>query len=354
MWSHCKVVRISGELSIGILRILVLAGILSCPSAASRAEVALTRADIAATVNRVELLPRGQAPRPAQLTDHLGQGDSLRTAGSSQAELRFNDGSLARIGEYATFSFVPNTRSFHLSQGTFLLLIPSGLGRSTIQTPNVVAGVQGTALIARHIDSRDLSLIMALTNHPAGPVAITLPDGSQEASLYAGQMALVQDNRVQIVEFDLEAFYQTSTLVQGLHLDNIYEADDNDPIATVRRETTAALHEQPEFASSGSFLNPNLIQIDALNPDTELEEAAVPPAPSEANPLSGRVSSEIPPQVVNPPVISGPENGNALEGPATEPNPAPVETLPTESIPSGTAEFSDTTDTIPPAGIPAE
>ncbi|HEY9880788.1 MAG TPA: hypothetical protein V6D29_20180, partial [Leptolyngbyaceae cyanobacterium] len=49
-------------------------------SSPARADVALTRADVDAILNRVELIPRGNAARPARLSDFLGVGDALRTA----------------------------------------------------------------------------------------------------------------------------------------------------------------------------------------------------------------------------------------------------------------------------------
>ena len=92
--------------------------------------------------NRVQLVPRNQSGRRANISDILRLGDSLRTARASRAELRFNDGSLARVGERATFRFTPDTRNFQLNNGTILLLIPPGRGRSSIQTPNAVTSIQ--------------------------------------------------------------------------------------------------------------------------------------------------------------------------------------------------------------------
>ncbi|NER84040.1 MAG: FecR domain-containing protein, partial [Leptolyngbya sp. SIO1D8] len=97
------------------------------PHAAS-AEVPLTRASVEAIQNYVELLPQSGRTRQARLADWLGLGDAIRTANAAQVDLRFNDGSLARIGEQATFQFIANTRTFRLSNGTALFLIPPGQG----------------------------------------------------------------------------------------------------------------------------------------------------------------------------------------------------------------------------------
>lgn len=122
--------------------------IFGLPSSAL-AQSTLTWAKVERLRNRVHLIPNNRNARLARVADVMGVGDALRTASSSRAELRFNDGSLARVGEQATFRFTPNTRNFQLSNGTVLLLIPPGRGRTTIQTPNAVTGIQGSALFVR-------------------------------------------------------------------------------------------------------------------------------------------------------------------------------------------------------------
>ena len=122
--------------------------ILGIPSAAL-AQTSLTWAKIERLRNRVHLIPSDDSARLARVADVMGVDDALRTAASARAELRFNDGSLARVGEQATFRFTPDTRNFQLSNGTVLLLIPPGRGRTTIQTPNAVTGIQGSALFVR-------------------------------------------------------------------------------------------------------------------------------------------------------------------------------------------------------------
>ena len=84
------------------------------------AQSALTWARVELTRNQVQLFTNGQSRR-ARVSDVLGIGDALTTARRARAELRFNDGSLARIGESAVFQFTPNTRNFRLSNGTVLL-----------------------------------------------------------------------------------------------------------------------------------------------------------------------------------------------------------------------------------------
>ncbi len=351
-------------------------------AAPALASVPLTRANIEAIVNRVELIPRGRSARVASLRDVMAVGDTLRTAPQSQAQLRFNDGSLARVGQRATFRFVPNTRNFRLSDGTMLLLIPPGRGRSTIQTPSAITGIQGSAVVVRHIKNRNLTVVMALTNNPAGPMTVTttgcggpdaLPEdleqvGSElakqdqgitnpsealptstsgaecltEHSLQAGQMALIQDNRVQVLEFDLPTFYETSPLLDGLELDNP-DADSSlgPDLEQVRAETLEALSRESAF-SDATVLNPAVVGLDgeasdlanqpwllspiASRPGAPDRIRIFPPAGTLVSVPVNRPSTPAPiPQPIGQTPISNPQPPQAPidQSPAPDPSPNP-------------------------------
>ncbi|MBT9312595.1 FecR domain-containing protein [Leptothoe kymatousa TAU-MAC 1615] len=188
-------------------------------------------------------------------------GDALRTSASSRAELRFNDGSLARIGSHATFRFTPNTRNFQLSNGTVLMLVPPGHGRSTIQTPNAVTGIQGSALFVRFIPETNTTIIGALTDNPGGPMMAYNQDGSQQQPLSSGQLVVVNNNSVRPpVEFDLRTFYETSGLAEGLNLNNPNGSIESDDLDAVRQEIKDAIEKQAPLSdratSSATFSVP--------------------------------------------------------------------------------------------------
>lgn len=237
------------------------------------AQVPLTRADVEALHNQVEYLPEAGRARAAALSDWLTLGDAIRTATAARADLRFNDGSLARIGEQATFWFIPHTRNFRLSNGTALLLVPHGRGSSTIETPSAITGIQGTAVVIRHIPASPVgmasespprltpspgrTIVMALTNNPGGPVTVELPNG-EHVSLVAGQMAIAADGRLEVFEFDLRLFYETSPLVADLHLDDPNFTAGRSATDQVRQETLDALSQQANFVGL-SRLNPAVL-----------------------------------------------------------------------------------------------
>ncbi|MEO0395178.1 MAG: FecR domain-containing protein [Cyanobacteria bacterium P01_A01_bin.137] len=220
--------------------------LISMPRSA-QAQSTLTWARVELTRNNVQLYTNGRS-RAAKVSDVLGLNDALSTANRSRAELRFNDGSLARIGESAVFRFTPNTRNFRLSNGTVLLLIPPGQGRTTIQTPNAVTGIHGSALFVRFVPETNTTIIGALTNNPAGPMVAFNQDGSAQQPLYAGEMAVLQaDGTLNLFSFDLDEFYATSDLMTGLGIDNLDEDTGDAAIDAVRQEIQDALNQQEEF-----------------------------------------------------------------------------------------------------------
>lgn len=221
-------------------------------SGAAKAEVPLNRAVIASLRNAVALILKNQAPRAAKVRDALTPGDAIATARAALAELRFNDGSLARVGGQALFRFLPNTRTFQLSNGTLLLLVPPGRGQTRIQTPNAAAGIRGSALFVRYLPETDVTLIGALTE---SGIEISNRDRSQTQPLGAGQIAVVVKDRIeQVYRFDLKTFYETSELVKGLELQRSAASEqsalsNDQAIAAVRTETSEAVKTQASVGS---------------------------------------------------------------------------------------------------------
>ncbi|MGP1384788.1 MAG: hypothetical protein ACTS2F_14580 [Thainema sp.] len=219
------------------------------PTNPASASTPLTRAVIEALRNQVRLLQENQSTRPANVSDTITPGDGVATGQFSLAELRFNDGSLARVGEQVVFWFTPQTRSFRLSNGTLLMLIPPGRGGTRIHTPNVTTGIRGSALFVRHDAETNTTLVGALTD---SGIEVTNADNTERLELQAGQMAVVVENTIQqLYEFDLDTFYQTSPLVEGLKLNQAVTDDEMEAsseeeraIAAVRAETVIALQTQ--------------------------------------------------------------------------------------------------------------
>jgi len=238
------------------------------PSSA-HTETPLARATIESLRNSVRLLLRDQTPRPARRRDILTPGDALSTAQAALVELRFNDGSLARIGERALFRFVPYRRTLRLDNGTVLLLISPGQGRTNIRTPNATAGIRGSALFVQYTPATDTTVVGALTN---SGIEVGNRNRSQNQALQAGQQAVVVRNRItRIAQFDLRTFYETNELVQGLELSQETPGDRSDPaLAAVRAETLAALQRQAKLPAVSAGKLDSIWQGDLISPERSL------------------------------------------------------------------------------------
>ncbi|MEL6604242.1 MAG: FecR domain-containing protein [Cyanobacteria bacterium J06614_10] len=251
------------RISLGLSIALGIAGTLLVPPSASAQALdiepeALTWARVDFLRNRVQLVPKEQRGRRARISDILSVGDSLRTARESRAELRFNDGSLARIGERATFRFTPNTRNFQLSNGTVLLLIPPGRGRSTIQTPNAVTGIQGSALFVRYIPETDTTIVGALTDNPNGPMVLFNRDGSEQQALRANEIGVIEGNQItELYQFDGTLFWQSSGLAEGFNYLTDSSSTGSDALDGVRQEIRDAISNQAPLNSDSVIVNPD-------------------------------------------------------------------------------------------------
>lgn len=230
---------------------------------AAKAQTALTRAVVESLRNRARLIPQNQAARAARSSDAMRPGDAIATAASSTVDLRFNDRSLARLGEQAVFRFAPGTRSVDLTRGTLLLLAAPGQGRTNVRTPNSAAGVRGSALFVRYIPETDTTLVGALTN---SQIEVFNRDGSDRVELRAGQMAaIVQDQIRSIYNFDLKTFYQTSPLVEDLNLTQLdVNTAPDEAMNLVRAEVQEGLATQTPVASNNEIVNPDFIRMTPL------------------------------------------------------------------------------------------
>lgn len=281
------------SISVVVLAVVSAAAI-ATPAVAG---VPLTGARVRTSEHQVDLVSAAGASRPASATDCFCPGETLSTSASAKAEVLFSDGSLARVGEQAHLQFWPNTRNLSLSQGTVALFVSSSQGRTTLQTPNATVGINSSGMVVRHVPSRGLTLVMALANSPTGPVSITVTTTGQEFVLDAGQMAFIGADNLQVVEFDLLEFYQTSDLIAGLQLANPnYRPAPDESLASLRLDLLQALNQQAPFSSHDAILDPSLINGFAAEANAQSVESVALPSPAEEL----RRYSETPPGVVMP------------------------------------------------------
>ncbi|MCX7593017.1 MAG: FecR family protein [Fischerella sp.] len=266
----------------------------------ANAATPLTRAVIRNLRNWVQLMPQNKPKRPARKSDAIVPGDGLSTGRASLAELRFNDGSLARVGEQAVFRFLPKSRNLRLSNGTVLLLIPPGQGRTRINTPNAAAAIRGSALFVRYDEKKDTTIVAALTN---SGIEVSNQNASQNQELKAGQLLVIVKDKIQgLYEFDLRTFYETSNLVQDLDLAGRSAPSSDPAIAKVQAETAAAVASQSPLTGKEVVENPPFTQ---LSTDPSPNNNPSPNTNPSDSPLNSRVNND-------PPVNSLQETGQVL------------------------------------------
>ncbi|BAZ30098.1 hypothetical protein NIES4074_25540 [Cylindrospermum sp. NIES-4074] len=248
----------------------------------ANAATPLTRAEIQNLRNLVQLIPKNNPTKlPARKLDKLSPGDGLSTGRASLADLRFNDGSIARVGEQAVFQFLPKTRDFKLTNGTVLLLIPPGQGQTRIQTPSAAAAIRGSALFVRYQKETDTTIVGALTN---SGIEVANKEASQNYVLQAGQLMVVVKGQFQgLYDFDLRTFYETSDLVQGLDLTGKNGGSGTDAaLASVQAETTAALAAQSPITGQGVVDNPPFLQGTTSSANSPSNDFAIENSPANS------------------------------------------------------------------------
>ncbi|NJM19271.1 MAG: FecR domain-containing protein [Richelia sp. SM1_7_0] len=241
------------------------------PSQPASASTPLTQAVVKSLRNWVQLMPQSRPKRRAQIKDAMTPGDGLSTGKASLADLRFNDGSLARIGERAVFRFVPRSRTFTLSNGTVLLLIPPGRGETKVRTRSAAATIRGSALFVRYDEQTDTTVVGSLTD---SGIEVFNQDESRSRVLKAGQLIVLVKGEIQgLYNFDLRSFYDTSDLVRGLDLTKPNNTPSSDPaMASVQAETSEALSKQVPITGENVVENPSFIQLSPVSSDVPDEE----------------------------------------------------------------------------------
>ncbi|MBD0385745.1 MAG: FecR domain-containing protein, partial [Nostoc sp. C3-bin3] len=302
----------------------------------------LTRAEIQDLRNMVQLIPKDKLKkRPARKLDAMAPGDGLSTGRASLADLRFNDGSLARVGEQALFQFLPKTRDFKLSNGTVLLLIPPGRGRTRIQTPNAAAAIRGSGLFVRYDQQTDTTIVGALTN---SGIEVSNKDASETRALEAGQMVILVKGKFQrLYDFDLRNFYETSQLVRELDLNRQSPVPTADPaITSVQAETAAALEAQPPIKGEGVIENPSFVRLtpSPSNSPSSNETLTTPQNSSTKSPTNKNSQNNTSPAT------------STKTTPVTSTEPTPV--TPTEKLPITPIDPIPVTRTEPIPVTPTE
>ena len=127
--------------------LLALAAVSIAATLAARAATPYREATVTRTQNKVSYGAVKDARselRPAAVNDIVRASNFLQTETDSRAELKYEDGSLVRIGQNTIFSFEAITRTLSLNKGSMIFYVPKGSGGANIKTPSLTAAITGT------------------------------------------------------------------------------------------------------------------------------------------------------------------------------------------------------------------
>ena len=119
---------------------LALAGV--APAATPYTQATVTRTENKVSYGSVK--GDRSETRPAESQDVVKASNFLLSETESRAELKYDDGTIVRIGQNTIFTFEANSRTLNLKKGTFVFFIPKGQGGGTIKTPSLTAAITGT------------------------------------------------------------------------------------------------------------------------------------------------------------------------------------------------------------------
>lgn len=160
--------------------------------------------------------------RPAAANDVVKASDFLLSEAESRAELKYDDGTIVRIGQNTVFSFDANTRTLDLKKGTFVFYMPKGKGGGTIKTPSFTAAITGTV---GKVSGNIIAII-------EGEITL-LPSGRKVSE---GFFARVNpDGSIDILPFDISKAFEGKLMTFNGLLPGIPESDYNQLLADFQK-----------------------------------------------------------------------------------------------------------------------
>lgn len=183
---------------------------------ADSAPLPFAEATFTEIVNDVQIVSGANAQgRKVAKSDKFLAPDLVKTGRKSRAELKAADGTVARVGSNAVFSFDKSSRSMNLQSGSVLFHSPTGKGGGTVVTNSATASVIGTTIMVTATSDGGFKLLVL-----EGVAKVTL--NGVVTQLLPGQMTFVLPAKSgesaklgPVLNFDLDALVKDSSLVAG-------------------------------------------------------------------------------------------------------------------------------------------
>lgn len=177
--------------SVHPITLLALASVSLATVLVAHAATPYRQATVTRTQNQVsygEVKGERSDLRPAAVDDVVRASNFLQTETDSRAELKYEDGSLVRIGQNTIFSFEAITRTLSLNKGSMMFYVPKGSGGANVKTPSLTAAITGTiGKVARnYIAILEGSIVLKPSGKvvSAGQFARVEADGSITVDFY--------------------------------------------------------------------------------------------------------------------------------------------------------------------------
>lgn len=178
-----------------------------------QAEETFKQAVVTQAVNDVKIVAKlTHTALPASENGVVKAPDIVQTGPQSRCELKFNDGTVTRVGSNTSFSMEPASRGINLEQGSILFHSPAGMGGGRIQTAAATAAVTGTTIVVSATANGGFK-VMALEGH----CDVRVPGGGA-TTIGPGQLTFVlpgQTNPAPAMDFNLHQVVASSVLVNG-------------------------------------------------------------------------------------------------------------------------------------------
>lgn len=226
--------------------------------------------------------------RPAEARDVVKAKNFLLSETESRAELKYDDGTIVRIGQNTIFTFEANSRTLNLKKGTFVFFIPKGQGGGTIKTPSLTAAITGT--VGKVSENIIAILEGEIVLKPSGQV------------VKAGEFARRNpDGTITIGKFDPLKIFEGKLMTFNGLLPGVPEAALGLPLLDLRELGNDDSMQRVINSPSGIqyfFPTPTPKKV-TLRPATPFPATPVPPTPAPPTP----------PPTSPPPFSPGPVNG---------------------------------------------
>jgi hypothetical protein len=241
------------------------------------------QARISRITKEVKLLQGQSAPRAAILNETIGNGTAIETAAGAQAELRFDNGALVRLGQNSVFNLKDGSRRMELVRGAVLVRAAKGSGDVRIATGNVASSVRGTTSLLEHYPGAYTKLISL-----EGTARMFMPGVIGESVLVnAGQLLMFHTKPAATslpnpVDIDLNRLAATSLLIKDF--------------APLGSESSIArgMQNQKKQKSEGALADTNLVifgrgtLVSLVPPEAENAKSTPSPTPGQNSSSSRR------------------------------------------------------------------